>query len=63
MAKWIQGAVKHKGRIKAALGVPAGESIPASKKGKLHKLAQKSGGLGAAARLAERFVGGEFKHK
>ena len=29
--KWIQGAIKHKGALREALGVKKGEKIPASK--------------------------------
>ena len=61
MAKWIQKAIKHPGRIKRALGVSPNKSIPSSKVGRLHKMAQKGGGLGAAARLAERFHKGISK--
>lgn len=32
--KWIQGAIKHKGALHRALGVPEGEKIPAKKKAK-----------------------------
>ena len=31
MADWIAGAVKHKGALHRALGVPEGEKIPAAK--------------------------------
>jgi hypothetical protein len=30
-AKWIQGAIKHKGALHKELGVPEGEKIPKSK--------------------------------
>lgn len=49
-AKWIQGAIKHKGALHKQLGVPAGEKIPAKK---LHEAAEKGGKLGKRARLAE----------
>ena len=29
--KWIQGAIKHPGKLHRALGVPKGEKIPAKK--------------------------------
>ena len=29
--KWIQGAIKHKGKLHRELGVPEGEKIPAKK--------------------------------
>jgi hypothetical protein len=31
MANWIAGAIKHKGALHRALGVPEGEKIPAKK--------------------------------
>ena len=31
MADWIAGAVKHKGALHRALGIPQGEKIPAKK--------------------------------
>ena len=49
-AKWIQGAIKHKGALHKQLGVPAGEKIPVKK---LHEAAEKGGKLGKRARLAE----------
>lgn len=60
--KWIQKAIQHPGRIKEALDVPEDETIHGKEKmGKLRKLAEKSGSLGAAARLALRLKGEEFK--
>ena len=38
--KWIQKAVKRKGRIKKALGVPQDKKIPESKMPALRKLAK-----------------------
>jgi hypothetical protein len=32
--KWIQGAIKHKGKLHRELGVPEGEKIPAKKMAK-----------------------------
>ena len=32
--KWISGAIKHPGALHAALGVPQGQKIPASKMAK-----------------------------
>ncbi len=59
--KWIQKAIKHPGRVKRALGVADDEPIQGKEKmGKLKKLAEKSGSLGAAARLALRLKGKEF---
>mgnify|MGYP006995928262 CR=1 FL=1 len=52
--KWIQGAIKKPGALRAQLGVKAGEKIPA---GKLAKAAKKPGKLGQRARLAETLKG------
>lgn len=60
MAKWIQKAISHPGRIKRALGISEGEKIPSKKMGRLRKIAEGGGSLGAAARLALRFKKGEF---
>lgn len=54
MSKWIQKAIKHPGALHKALGVPAGEKIPASK---LKAAAQKGGKLGKRARLAQTLKG------
>jgi hypothetical protein len=35
--KWVQGAVKHPGALRAALHVPEGETIPAKKLAKAAK--------------------------
>ena len=48
--KWIQKAVKKPGALRSALGVKAGEKIPAKK---LASAAKKSGKLGQRARLAK----------
>jgi len=47
--KWIQGAIKHPGALRASLGIKEGETIP---KGKLRDLAEKKGVTGRRARLA-----------
>lgn len=47
--KWIQSAIKHKGALHRALGVPEGKKIPASK---IASAAKKKGTLGKRARLA-----------
>ena len=47
--KWIQGAIKHPGALRSALGVKEGKNIPAKK---LAKAAKKGGKLGKRARLA-----------
>jgi len=35
--KWIQGAIKHPGKLHRELGVPKGEKIPAKKLAKAAK--------------------------
>jgi hypothetical protein len=47
---WIAGAIKKPGALRKALGVKAGEKIPAKK---LSKAAKAPGKLGQRARLAE----------
>lgn len=47
--KWIQGAIKHPGALRHALGVGKGKNIPASK---LAKAATGSGVNAKRARLA-----------
>jgi hypothetical protein len=47
---WIQDAIKKPGALHKMMGVPEGETIPASK---LEKAAQKGGKLGKRARLAQ----------
>jgi hypothetical protein len=51
---WIAGAVKNKGALHKALGVPAGKTIP---EGKLSKAAGEKGKIGKEARLAETLKG------
>lgn len=53
-AKWIQGAIKKPGALRAQLGVPKGETIPAKK---LAKAAKAPGKLGQRARFAEVLKG------
>jgi hypothetical protein len=48
--KWIAGAIKKPGALRKALGVKAGQKIPASK---LNAAASKPGKLGRRARLAK----------
>jgi len=47
--KWIQGAIKHPGALRASLGTKEGKNIPAKK---LAAAAKKGGKLGKRARLA-----------
>lgn len=47
---WIAGAVKHKGALHKALGVPQDKKIPSSK---LNKAAHAKGKVGKEARLAK----------
>ena len=47
--KWIQGAIKKPGALRASLGVKKGEKIPQAK---LKAAAKKGGKLGQRARLA-----------
>jgi hypothetical protein len=48
--KWIKGAIKHPGALRAELHVKKGEKIPAKK---LAAAAEKPGVEGKRARLAE----------
>jgi len=48
--KWIQKAIKKPGALREAMGVKAGEKIPAKK---LAAAARKSGKMGQRARLAQ----------
>jgi hypothetical protein len=48
--KWIQGAIKKPGALRAQLGVKGDKPIPAKK---LEAAANKGGKLGARARLAQ----------
>jgi len=50
MANWIAKATKNKGGLHRALGVPAGQKIPAKK---VAAAAKKPGKVGKEARLAE----------
>lgn len=55
MAKnWIAGAVKNKGGLHKALGIPAGTKISAKK---LNAAAKKSGKVGKEAQLAKTLKG------
>ena len=53
-SKWIQGAIKHPGALRASLHVKAGEKIPAKK---LSAAAKKPGEMGKRARLAQTLKG------
>jgi hypothetical protein len=48
--KWIQGAIKKPGALRAQLGVKGDKPIPAKK---LNAAADKGGKLGQRARLAQ----------
>lgn len=48
--KWIQGAIKKPGALRAQLGAKAGKPIPAKK---LAAAAKRGGKLGQRARLAQ----------
>jgi len=48
--KWIKGAIKKPGALRAAMGVKKGETIPV---GKLAAAAKKPGRMGQRARLAQ----------
>jgi len=52
--KWIQKAIKKPGSLRKALGVKAGEKIPAKK---LSAAAKKPGKMGQRARLAQTLKG------
>jgi hypothetical protein len=56
--KWIKGAIKRKGALHEALGVPEDEKIP---KGRLKAAEKKGGKVGREARLAETL--GHLNHK
>jgi hypothetical protein len=49
-SKWIQSAIKKPGALRKAMGVKAGEKIPAKK---LAVAAKKPGKMGQRARLAQ----------
>ena len=53
-SKWIQKAIKKPGSLRKALGVKAGEKIPAKK---LTAAAKKTGKIGQRARLAQTLKG------
>lgn len=53
-SKWIQGAIKKPGALRAQLGVPKDKPIPAKK---LAAAAKKPGKLGQRARLAQTLKG------
>jgi len=57
--KWIKGAIKHKGALHKALGVPQDEKIP---KSKLQAAEKKGGKIGSEARLAENLSHLNHKH-
>ena len=48
--KWIQKAIKKPGALRSAMGVKAGQKIPAAK---LAKAAKAPGKMGQRARLAQ----------
>lgn len=48
--KWIKGAIKKPGALRAAMGIKKGETIPAEK---LAAAAKKPGKMGQRARLAQ----------
>lgn len=52
--KWIQGAIKKPGSLRAALGVKEGQNIPAKK---LAAAAKVPGKMGQRARLAQTLKG------
>jgi hypothetical protein len=53
--KWIQGAIKHKGALHRALGVPEGQKIPEEKMTKA--LGSKNKATAKRARLAKTLAG------
>ncbi len=52
--RWIQGAIKKPGALRASLKVKKGKDIPA---GKLKSAAKRGGKIGQRARLAETLKG------
>ena len=61
--KWIAGAIKKPGALRAQLGIKEGQKIPAKK---LAEAAEKGGKLGKRARLArtlKRLAKGRAKRK
>ena len=59
MANWIAGATKNKGGLHRSLGIPEGQTIPASK---INAAASQGGKVGRQARLAQTLKG-IVKHK
>ncbi len=53
--KWIQGAIKHPGKLHRELGVPEGEKIPAKKLEKAEH--SKNSTIRREANLAETLKG------
>ncbi len=60
MAKWIQGAISHPGRIRNALGLKEGEAVTGAKLDELHAKLTKEGKMNkswaGAIGLARRFI-------
>lgn len=52
--KWIKGAIKHPGALRASLDIKKGETIPAKT---LAAAAKKPGKMGQRARLAQTLKG------
>ena len=52
--KWIQKAIKKPGALRSAMGVKAGQKIPAAK---LAKAAKAPGKMGQRARMAQTLKG------
>lgn len=52
--KWIQGAIKKPGALRAAMGVKQGQNIPAQR---LAQAAKQPGKMGQRARLAQTLKG------
>jgi hypothetical protein len=50
MKKWIKGAIKNKGGLHSALGIPQGKDIPPSK---ISMASKQKGKIGRMARLAK----------
>lgn len=64
MANWIAGAVKHKGALHRALGVPEGEKIPASKMAKAsHSKNPRIKRMANLAHTLHRLMGRKHKRK
>lgn len=60
MAKWVQGAVQHPGRIREALGLKEGEPVTNAALDRLHTRLTKEGKMNkswaGAIGLARRFI-------